>query len=107
LSGSGKQFGARHELDGVMGGERLRQRAWTGRDGHRRRSLLDFADEAKSALMQRADQSLIVAVVAQSAPRRTDSGAERRLRDDAAVPNRLDQLVLAHDPVAVLNEVNE
>ena len=89
-----------------MGGS-LRQRAWTGGDGRRRRSLVDFADEAKSALMQRADQSLIVAVVAQSAPRRTDLGAERRLRDGAAVPNRLDQLVLAHDPVAVLNEVNE
>ena len=51
--------------------------------------------------MQRADQSLIVAVVAEGAPRRTDSGAERRLGDDAPVPDRLDQLVLAHDPVAV------
>ena len=51
-----QQFGARHQLDGIMGGGRLRQRAWTGRDGHRRRSLLDFADEAKSALMQRANE---------------------------------------------------
>lgn len=57
--------------------------------------------------MQGADQRLIVAGVAQCAPRRADAGAERRLRDDAALPDRVDQLVLAHDPVAVSDEMNE
>ena len=31
----------------------------------------------------------------------------RRLRDDATLPNRVDQLVLADNPLAVANEVNE
>ena len=73
----------------------------------RRRTVSTLADKAKSALAQRANQALIVAAVAERPPRRADSGAERRLRDDAPLPNRLDQLVLAHDPVAVLNKVND
>jgi hypothetical protein len=31
----------------------------------------------------------------------------RRLRDDATLPNRIDQPVLADNPIAVANEVNE
>ena len=57
--------------------------------------------------MQRANESLVVAAVAECAPSSADAGAQRRLRDDASLPNRLEELVLAHDSIAVANEVNK
>jgi hypothetical protein len=57
--------------------------------------------------VQRANQVLVVAAVAERAPCRADAGAERRVRDDAALPNRVDQLVPADDPIAIPNKVNE
>ena len=68
---------------------------------------LDVADETKSALVHRANESLIVAIVAERTPRGADAGAQRCFRHNAALPNRIEQLVLADDPVAVTNEVNE
>src|SRR5262249_16124696 len=59
------------------------------------------------ALVQRSYEAWVAAAVAERAPCRTDAGAQRRLRDDAALPNHVDQLVLADDPIAVANEVNE
>jgi len=77
----------------------LRGNSFFDRDSRR----LDVADETKSALVQRANEALVVATVAERAPCRADAGAERRLRDDAALPNRVEQLVLADDPMAVSN----
>jgi hypothetical protein len=57
--------------------------------------------------VQGANEGLIVAAVAERAARRADTGAERRLRDDAALPDGLDQLVLAHDSLAVLHQEND
>src|SRR6266508_5286048 len=73
----------------------------------RRDTLLDVTNETKATLVQRANEALVVAAVAERAPCRADSGAQRRLRDDAALPNHVDQLVLADDPIAVANQVNE
>ena len=55
----------------------------------------------------RANAALVLSAVADRAPRRADAGAERRLRNDAALPDRVDQLVLAHDPVAVANQMDQ
>ena len=69
-----------------------------GRDSGRRGVVfVDFADEAKPAFMQRANQVLIVAAVAECAPCRADAGVERRLRDDAALPDRVEQFVLTDE----------
>ena len=71
------------------------------------RSLLDLADEAEAALVQRADQRLLVAVVADRAPRRADARIERRVGDHPSLPHRLEQLVLADDPVAMPHQIGE
>ena len=57
--------------------------------------------------MQRADQGLVASAVAQGPPHGAEPRAERRLRHDAPVPDRVDQLVLADDPVAVAHQVDE
>src|SRR5262249_59409423 len=75
--------------------------------GGRSGNLLDVADEAKPALVQGANQGLVIAAVPERAAGRADAGAERGLRDDAALPDRLDQLVLAYDALAILHEVND
>src|SRR5262249_15288100 len=75
--------------------------------GRRRTVLVNVADKAKSAFVQRADEALVVAAVAERPPCCADAGAQRRLRDDAALPNHVDQFVLADDPIAVANQVNE
>ena len=69
--------------------------------------VVDIADETKPALVQCANEALVLAAVAERSPCRADAGAERRLRDGAPVPDRVDQLVLADDPIAVPNKVNE
>ena len=69
--------------------------------------LLHLADEAESALVDRADHLLRAAVVADHAPRRADARVERRIRHHAALPHRLEQLVLADDAVAVLQQIGE
>src|SRR5262245_55057327 len=69
--------------------------------------FLHIADEAETALIDRTDRRLVIAAVAKGAPRRLDAGAERRIRDDPPLPNGGDQLVLAHHPVAMLDEVNQ
>src|SRR5262245_37259627 len=75
---------------------------------HRRRAIaLDVTDEAKPTLMQGANETLVVAAVAERTPCGADSGSERRLRHHAALPNRVEQLVFADDSIAVANEVNK
>src|SRR5262252_3913359 len=96
----------RHELRRIVrGGCGWRSRF--DRNGDWRGALIDIADEAKPALVQRANEALVVAAVAERTPGCSDAGAQRRLRDDAALPDRIDQLVLADDPLAVANKVNQ
>jgi hypothetical protein len=55
----------------------------------------------------RSNEHLIGAIVADSTPCRADAGAERRLRDDAALPYDVGQLTLADDSIMIPNKVNE
>ena len=75
--------------------------------GRRRAVTFDITDKTKPTLMQRANETLVVAAIAERAPGRADARAQRRLRDDASLPNRLEELVLAHDSIAVADEVNK
>jgi len=69
----------------------VRRRPVFGRNYCRRISVLvDLADEPEPALVQRADEALVIAAVAERAPDRADTRAERRLRDDTTLPNRVE-----------------
>ena len=57
--------------------------------------------------MQRPNKSLVVSVVTKRAPGAIDAAGERGLGDDPAIPDRLDQLILADNPVMVAHEVND
>jgi hypothetical protein len=57
--------------------------------------------------VQRPDEDLIVSVVAKRAPGAIDSAGERGLRDDPAIPDLLDQFILADNPVTVVHQVND
>src|SRR5262249_39415565 len=105
--GSGSVSPRRHESRRV---ERcaLQGHARFDHDGGRRGTIaVDIADETKAALVQRANEALIVATVAERATRRADARAERRFRDDTALPDRVEQLVLGDDSIPVSHEMNE
>ena len=74
-----------------------------------RRSLVlaDFADEADAFARQCLDQSLLVAGIADRAPGRVDPVEERGLRDNAPMPHRGQQFILADDTVTVPDQMNE
>ena len=57
--------------------------------------------------MQRPNEGLVVSVVAKRATGAIDAAGERRLGDDPAVPDRLDQLILADNPVVVAHQMND
>ncbi len=57
--------------------------------------------------MQCPDHGLVVAIVAEHALGAVDTAGEGGLGDDAAVPDRIDQLILADDPVVVFHQVND
>src|SRR5262249_54348903 len=103
--GKRRRFGGGHDVP--PGLDRTRRSFLPYHHGPRGRVVFNVADKTKSALVQRAYEALVATAVAERAPCRTDAGAQRRLRDDAALPNHVDELVLADDPIAVANEVNE
>ena len=94
-SAAGASVGASSGAVSPDGGARLRA------------VLLHLADEAESALVDGADHLLRAAVVADRAPRRADARVERRVRHHAPLPHRLEQLVLADDAIAVLQQIGE
>ena len=57
--------------------------------------------------MQRPNKGLVVSVVAKRTPGAIDAAGERRLGDDPAVPDRLDKLILADNPVVVAHQMND
>ena len=57
--------------------------------------------------MDRADELLRLAVVAERVPRRLHAASHRRVRDDAAVPDLLDDLVPGNQALAVLDQQRE
>ena len=68
---------------------------------------LKVADKANALARIGLDQDLILAGVADGFPRSGDAGAERRFRNDAAVPYRSDQVVPAHHAIAVLQQIKQ
>ena len=64
-------------------------------------------DETEAAAVHRLIVALLLSVVAQGPPRRTDGARNGRIGNEAALPDRLDQFVLRDRPVAPLNQMNE
>ena len=57
--------------------------------------------------MDRLDQHLSVAIVADGLARGVDAATERGLRHDPPIPNGIEQFVLADDAVAVVDQVQQ
>ena len=57
--------------------------------------------------MVRTDKRLVIAVVPDNATDGADSGTQRGLGDDAAVPYRVNQFFPGNNSIAVANKVNE
>ena len=75
--------------------------------GRRSCRFLDLADEAKPAPMDRLDQRLPVAIIADRFPRGVDPAAQRGLRHDPAIPDRVEQFVFADYAIAVSHKVHQ
>ena len=57
--------------------------------------------------MDRLDEALRPAVVAERLPRRLHAAGDRGLGDDAAVPDLLDDLLFGHEALAVRHQQRE
>jgi hypothetical protein len=57
--------------------------------------------------VHRPNQGLVVSVVAERTPGAIDAAGERGFGDDPAVPDRLDQLILADNPVVVAHQMDD
>src|SRR5262245_24963950 len=66
-----------------------------------------MAYEAKALARQGLNQSLGIAAVANGISGGVDAGCQCRIRDDASVPNRGDEIVLAHDAFAVADQMQQ
>ena len=77
------------------------------RFGFRGVAFLNVADEPKAALMQRPNKSLVGPVVTKRSPGAIDAAAERSLGDDPAIPDRLDQFILADNSIMVAHQMND
>jgi hypothetical protein len=64
-------------------------------------------DEAEALARYGTDQLLVLAAVANRLARSVDPAGQGRIRDNAAAPDRGYEVVLAHDPVAVLHQVDQ
>ncbi len=67
----------------------------------------DLADEPESLAGDGADQALFLAIVADRLADRIDMTGQRRLGNDPSVPYRIEQIVLADDVLAVLDQMDE
>src|ERR1700691_2562399 len=63
--------------------------------------------EAEALTMDRLDELLGLAVIAESLARRLDTAGHPRLRDDAPIPHFLDNLVLGHQTLTVVYQQRE
>ena len=69
--------------------------------------LSHVADESEAFAGQGLDQCLRFPAVADRGARRIDARRQRRFGDDSAVPNGVDQIVFADDPVAILDQIED
>ena len=73
----------------------------------RRGFFPNLADEPQPLARQCLDQSLPVAGIADRGARRVDPVEQRGFRHSAAMPDRVQEIVLADHTITVLNEMNE
>jgi hypothetical protein len=66
-------------------------------------SFLHRANEAEAFARQCFDQALLAAVVTDGGPSGIQAGRQRSIRDDASIPYRANEIVLADDAVSVSN----
>jgi hypothetical protein len=69
--------------------------------------LAHFTDEPHAFSRQRFDKTLRVATIANRRPRRIDAGAQRRFRNNAPIPKGREQIILAEDALALLNQMDQ
>src|SRR5262245_36101087 len=72
-----------------------------------RLALLHGANETHALARDSPHQLLLIAAVANGLAHRIDAAVEGRIRNNAATPYGRDQIVLADDAVAILNEINQ
>jgi hypothetical protein len=100
------------EID-AFGGPAKRHLLVSHRRGHRRRQLrwhmrlAHVAHEANALTGDGADEALLVAAVTERPPRGVDAAGQCRFRHDPSAPDCGDQVVLADDAVATLQEVDQ
>src|SRR5262245_35533663 len=70
-------------------------------------SLRYYAVEPVAAARNRMDEPLPCCIVIDGAPRRTDSAGNRGIRNDAAIPDSFDQVVLGNHPAGMADEVEQ
>ena len=85
-------------------GRRGAARIRTGR-GFLAVGLLDGSDEAHALAGDGADQPLLLAGVVERAAGRIDAAREGRFRHDAAVPDRVEQIVARHHALAIAHQI--
>ena len=64
-------------------------------------------DKTETLAWNCADELLSPAAVAEGLAHGIDAAVERRVRHDAAAPDRCNQIVFADDAIAVLDQVNQ
>src|SRR5262245_14037583 len=69
--------------------------------------MLHVADEAHALARDRPHQLLLVAAVADCLAHRIDAAVEGRIRNNSATPYGRDQIILADDAVAILDEIDQ
>src|SRR4051812_40512111 len=67
----------------------------------------DLTHETKSPFVDGANKALIGPTIGKRASCCADAGAERRFRYDAALPHRVEELILTDNSVAVPDKVNQ
>src|SRR3989442_1740277 len=66
-----------------------------------------LADKADASAGDGADEFLLFSLVSDGVPRGIDSTAQGGIRDDSSLPDRRQQIILAHDVISVPDQVQE
>src|SRR5262245_48308191 len=64
-------------------------------------------DKTKALARDGAQQTLVPACIPDRLAHGIDAAGQRRLRDDAAIPHLLEQLILADDALAMLEQIEQ
>ena len=73
----------------------------------RPRRFAYVGNKTKPTANESPDDGLSLSVVVYCSPEGVDSGCQRGIRDDPSVPNCVDELVLADDSIALVDQIRE